>query len=94
MPGVVPNGENITIRQLLNMKAGLYDYPNDPRFEADFVKGNWGHKWQPTELAEIGSSHKPLFAPGKGWSYCNTRDAGDGPATSGATSDSSRLPRP
>ena len=72
LPGVVPNGENITIRQLLNMKAGLYDYPNDPRFEADLVKGNWAHKWQPTELAEIGASHKPLFAPGKGWSYCNT----------------------
>jgi D-alanyl-D-alanine carboxypeptidase len=72
LPGVVPNGENITIRQLLNMKAGLYDYPNDPRIEADFVNRNWAHKWQPTELAEIGVSHKPLFAPGKGWSYCNT----------------------
>ena len=72
LPGVVPNGENITIRQLLNMKAGLYDYPDDPRFEADLVKGNWAHRWQPKELAEIGVSHKPLFAPGKGWSYCNT----------------------
>ena len=72
LPGLVPDGAHITIRQLLNMKAGLYDYPNDPRIEADFVKGNWAHKWQPGQLVEIGVSHKPLFAPGKGWSYCNT----------------------
>jgi D-alanyl-D-alanine carboxypeptidase len=72
LPGLVPNGENITIRQLLNMKAGLYDYPNDPRVEGDFVKGNWAHKWSPRRLVEIGVSHKPLFAPGKGWAYCNT----------------------
>lgn len=72
LPGVVPGGEDITIRQLLNMKAGLYDYPNDPQFRAAFVKGDWAHRWRPPELATIGVSHKPLFAPGKGWAYCNT----------------------
>jgi D-alanyl-D-alanine carboxypeptidase len=55
LPGIVPDGQHITIRQLLNMKAGLYEYPNDPRIEADFVKGNWAHKWQPANSSRSGS---------------------------------------
>jgi D-alanyl-D-alanine carboxypeptidase len=31
LPGLVPNGQAITVRQLLNMTSGLFDYPNDPR---------------------------------------------------------------
>ena len=72
LPGVVPNGEAITLRELLNMKAGLYDYPDDPRIEAEFVKGNWAYRWKPRQLVEIALSHKRLFVPGKEWSYCNT----------------------
>lgn len=72
LPGLVPNGENISVRQLLNMKAGLYDYAEDPRLEASLVNGDWAHRWSPRQLVEIAVSHKPLFAPGKGWSYCNT----------------------
>jgi D-alanyl-D-alanine carboxypeptidase len=72
LPGVVPGGEKMTIRQLLNMKAGLYDYPDDPQFLAAFAKGDWAHKWRPRQLARIGVSHKALFAPGRGWAYCNT----------------------
>jgi D-alanyl-D-alanine carboxypeptidase len=72
LPGLVPNGQAITIRQLLNMKAGLYDYPEDTRVESDFTNGNWAHRWKPEQLVRIAVSHKPLFAPGKGWSYCNT----------------------
>ena len=30
----VPNGENITIAQLLKMRSGLYGYANDPKFAA------------------------------------------------------------
>ena len=29
LPGVVPNGGSITVRQLLNMTSGLFDYLND-----------------------------------------------------------------
>jgi D-alanyl-D-alanine carboxypeptidase len=72
LPGLVPNGGAITIRQLLNMKAGLYDYPEDTRVESDFTSGNWNHRWKPEQLVRIAVSHKPLFAPGAGWSYCNT----------------------
>jgi D-alanyl-D-alanine carboxypeptidase len=72
LPGLVPNGDAITIRQLLNMKAGLYDYPEDKRVEGDFTSGNWAHRWKPEQLVRIAVSHKPLFAPGRGWAYCNT----------------------
>jgi D-alanyl-D-alanine carboxypeptidase len=72
LPGLVPNGKNISIRQLLDMKAGLYDYPEDPRVEGSFTSGDWAHEWKPEKLVEIAVSHKPLFAPGTSWSYCNT----------------------
>jgi D-alanyl-D-alanine carboxypeptidase len=72
LPGLVPNGRAITIRRLLNMKAGLYDYPEDKRVEGDFTSGNWAHRWKPEQLVRIAVSHEPLFAPGTGWSYCNT----------------------
>ena len=29
LPGVIPNGKSITVRQLLNMTSGLFDYLND-----------------------------------------------------------------
>jgi CubicO group peptidase (beta-lactamase class C family) len=29
LPGLVPNGEQITVRQLLNHTSGLYDYTDD-----------------------------------------------------------------
>ena len=29
LPGAIPNGEKVTIRQLLNHSAGLFDYLND-----------------------------------------------------------------
>src|SRR5687767_13035366 len=32
LPGVIPNGSNITVRQLLNHTSGLYDYAEDKAF--------------------------------------------------------------
>jgi D-alanyl-D-alanine carboxypeptidase len=72
LPGLVPNGRNITIRQLLNMTSGLYDYLEDPRIFRPYLAGDFGYAWSPEQLAAIGVSHEPLFAPGKGWSYSNT----------------------
>lgn len=70
VPGV-PNGENITIRQLLNMTSGIYDYSGDEGFlhalASDITK-----KWTPQELVEISFSHEPYFPPGQGWHYSNT----------------------
>jgi D-alanyl-D-alanine carboxypeptidase len=72
LPGVVPNGGKITIRRLLNHTSGLADFEGDPRYLKPYLSGNFGYHWSPQQLVRIGVSHKPLFAPGKGWSYSNT----------------------
>ncbi|WP_187344499.1 serine hydrolase domain-containing protein [Aldersonia kunmingensis] len=68
VPGV-PNGENITIRQLAAMRSGLANYsdvvisaqPTDPE-----------HVWTPQEMLAISFSRPPLFAPGTEFDYSNT----------------------
>ena len=74
LPGLVPNGRAMTVRQLLNMTSGLFDYLNDGDTTAmkPLLQGNLTYVWQPRQLLEIALSHRPKFAPGAGWSYCNT----------------------
>ena len=72
LPGLVPNGQGITIRQLLNHTSGLFDYENDPRVFAPYLNGDLAHYWPPRKLVEIAVSHDPLFAPGARQLYSNT----------------------
>jgi D-alanyl-D-alanine carboxypeptidase len=74
LPGLVPNGREISVRRLLNMTSGLFDYlvDGDPTVAKPYLAGNFTYTWRPRELVEIAVSHKPKFAPGAGWSYCNT----------------------
>jgi len=74
LPGVIPNGEGITVRQLLNMTSGLFDYLNDGDSTVDdrLLKGELTYRWAPRELIAISNRHEPRFAPGSGWSYCST----------------------
>jgi D-alanyl-D-alanine carboxypeptidase len=72
LPGLVPNGRKITIRQLLNHTSGLFDYFELPKFLKPYLSGNFGYYWAPRQLVRMGVSHKPLFAPGRGYSYSNT----------------------
>jgi D-alanyl-D-alanine carboxypeptidase len=72
LPGLVPNGDEITIRQLLNHTSGLFDYENDPRVFEPYLNGDLGHHWAPLELVQIAVSHEPLFEPGATQSYTNT----------------------
>ncbi len=67
----VPNGVHITIRQLLNMTSGLFEYSQDLGYnqalDADPAK-----VWNLKDLLAISFKHPPDFAPGKGWHYTNT----------------------
>jgi D-alanyl-D-alanine carboxypeptidase len=74
LPGLVPNGRAITVRQLLNHTAGLFDYlgDGDKTVERRVLSGDWNYRWKPRELVAISTAHKAKFAPGTGWSYCNT----------------------
>jgi D-alanyl-D-alanine carboxypeptidase len=72
LPGAVPNGKTITVRQLLGHRSGLYDYLSDPRVLKPYLAGNFGYTWTPRRLVAVSASHKPLFAPGTKYSYSNT----------------------
>ena len=70
----VPNGENITVAELLKMRSGLYGYTADPALaaamDADPVKA-----WTTREVLDIAFRHPPQFAPDASYEYSNTNYA-------------------
>lgn len=72
LPGLVPKGNGITVRELLQHTSGLYDYAADARVYSPYLQGNLGYSWTPRRLVAIAVSHKPHFRPGARWSYSNT----------------------
>ncbi|GAB6902603.1 serine hydrolase domain-containing protein [Kineosporia succinea] len=71
LPGVVPGGDAITVRMLLNHTSGLFNYTADQ----DFAEGMYTDPqrvWTEEELLAVAFQHDPNFAPGQGWSYSNT----------------------
>jgi D-alanyl-D-alanine carboxypeptidase len=71
LPGVVPNGRNITVRMLLNHTSGLFSYTGDAEFFAAMEKDPQ-HAHTDRELLDVAFKHEPNFAPGASWSYSNT----------------------
>jgi D-alanyl-D-alanine carboxypeptidase len=71
LPGLVPGGDAITVRMLLNHTSGVFDYMSDPDFAAALFADPL-RRWSPRELVAVATSHDPLFAPGAAWSYSNT----------------------
>lgn len=67
----VPNGENITIEQLLNMRSGLYNYTTTLELNTALDEDTQ-RVWQPEELVAMGLAEPPYFAPGEGYTYSNT----------------------
>jgi D-alanyl-D-alanine carboxypeptidase len=71
LPGMVPNGDAITIRMLLNHTSSIFDYLADPDWLAA-VLADPHRYWSPQELVAVGTSHPSLFPPGEGLAYSNT----------------------
>jgi D-alanyl-D-alanine carboxypeptidase len=67
----VPNGDLITISQLLNMRSGLYNYTNDSTISSS-IDSDPAKVWTSTELLAIAFAHPPNFRPGTEYEYCNT----------------------
>jgi D-alanyl-D-alanine carboxypeptidase len=65
LPGLMPNGEAITIRDLLWHRSGLFDFFYDQRVVAPYLAGHFDHVWGPRQLVELAVKHKPLFPPGE-----------------------------
>jgi D-alanyl-D-alanine carboxypeptidase len=73
LPGAMPAGDRITIRQLLNHTSGLYDYSRsmplrDPQdFDAFRVR-----TWEPAELTALAAKQPLQFEPGADFRYGST----------------------
>lgn len=70
IPGV-PNGDQITIAQLSEMRSGLYSYSFDPGFNQSLDEQPQ-KVWTPQELIDISFNHPVDFAPGEKYEYSNT----------------------
>jgi D-alanyl-D-alanine carboxypeptidase len=75
LPGVLPDGDQITVRHLLQHTSGVFNYtdrlselyPTVP----DLVASRY-RTWRPNELLALTTGQPPLFEPGTSWSYSNT----------------------
>ena len=63
----VPNGNQITLRQLAQMRSGLYNYADDLKLWQEPHR-----QYTPQELLAIAFRHPVLFPPGAKFDYCNT----------------------
>jgi D-alanyl-D-alanine carboxypeptidase len=67
----VPNGQTITIRELLKMRSGLYNYTAAPEL-GENLDHDPTRAWTPHELLAMAFKRPTIFAPGKEYDYCNT----------------------
>ncbi|GAB3257128.1 serine hydrolase domain-containing protein [Kineosporia babensis] len=71
LPGLLPDGADITVRMLLNHTSGLYNYTEDDGYwrawEADPQR-----LWTEKELVQIAVDKGLNFVPGENYSYSNT----------------------
>ncbi|EJQ95641.1 hypothetical protein IGW_01871 [Bacillus cereus ISP3191] len=72
LPGLIQgngyDGNQVTIRQLLNHTSGIAEYLKSK--DADIM--NSKKTYTAEEIVKIGLALPPDFSPGKGWSYSNT----------------------
>ncbi len=67
----IPDGNLITIAQLLNMTSGIYDYVNDPGILRAYAR-NPLKPFSLTDVVNIIKRHEPMFAPGADIAYDNS----------------------
>ncbi len=72
LPGLLPNGDEVTVRQLLGHRSGLFEYEEDPRVLKPYLQGDFAYAWKPRQLIGIAVEHEPTAAPGTKVVYSNT----------------------
>lgn len=72
LPGLLPDGERITIRELLSHTSGLPDFIDDTRFAAPYMHGDFGHAWTPEQIVAFAADGPRAFAPGTRYAYSST----------------------
>jgi D-alanyl-D-alanine carboxypeptidase len=74
LPGVVPNGSQITVRELLNHSSGIADYCSLPNYATlCSPRGpDMARRWTQQQLVALVATAPPAFPPAQGWGYSNT----------------------
>jgi len=67
----VPDGDQITIAELLKMRSGLYNYTDAPEISASLDRDPT-KVWTPDEVLAIAFKHPPYLPPATAYQYCNT----------------------
>ncbi|MYW00256.1 serine hydrolase domain-containing protein [Streptomyces sp. SID3343] len=67
----VPDGDRITIRQLAEMRSGLFSYTADPGF-VDTLQADPTRSFTPQELLAYAFRHRNEFPPAAQFQYSNT----------------------
>lgn len=66
----IPNASTITVRQLCDMRSGLFEIYDTPQFEKlDFTPQT---KFDVKTMIDWAGAQKPYFPPNKGYHYSNT----------------------
>ncbi|MEV7724549.1 serine hydrolase domain-containing protein [Streptomyces sp. NPDC087917] len=68
----MPNGAHITVRQLAQLRSGLFDYDDDDEQWLADLRAHPERVYTPRQLLDIAFAHPPTFAPGATWQYSNT----------------------
>ncbi|WP_170291676.1 serine hydrolase [Heliobacterium mobile] len=69
LPGLIPDGQNVTLHQLLNHTSGLNDYATDPQF-LGMLALDMKRDWKPQELVAFATQKTSL--PKGQFYYSNT----------------------
>lgn len=67
----VPKGDRITLRQLAEMRSGLFPYTSDEDFVHDLLSDPQ-RSFTPEEVLAYGFKHRNTFKPGAQFEYSNT----------------------
>jgi D-alanyl-D-alanine carboxypeptidase len=67
----IPNGDEITLRQMANMTSGIASYTFNEQWQ-DALFSNPQRIWRPEELVQYGIADSPAFDPGTDFQYSNT----------------------
>lgn len=67
----IPNGNDVTVKQLLQMRSGIPNYVDYDAYGA-LIDKMVGKDWTPDLCVRIVYDKKPSFAPGSSYEYSNT----------------------
>jgi D-alanyl-D-alanine carboxypeptidase len=71
LPGLVPDGGRITVRELLGHTSGLADYADDAAFLRRTV-AQPRRRWTPRELVRVALAEGSVAQPGERFAYAST----------------------